>query len=575
MLYSGVAATTPRLMRTLLTVFALLCLVMLSAAQARTSVVRAAEAPLKAVIIVGPTDDLTTQNLIDAEALALVAESYGMDVRRVFHPNATWANVMANVQGANLVVFMGHGNGWPSPYTPFQENTKDGIGINPYEGGSRSNTKYYGAKIIRENWDLAPNAIVFLNHLCYAAGNGEPGMSKPSWDIARQRVDNFAAGFIAAGARTVFAYSWQTYEKVIRDLFTTTKTMQQIFETPGAYPKPYYGWIGADARMSDSVRTPGTVNYLDPDPKDGFLRAVSGDLSMTAGQWRGSESSDWTPPTFQAGPTVPQGLTATAHDDRVVKLSWQPSTMNMYGSVKYIVFRNGNKIGSAGTATTYTNQPSKVGTYNYQVKAVDPSGIGSARTDPVSVQVVEDAGSSPSPTPSPTPDTTAGPPTVPQGLTATSQPDLKVALSWQASTSYVAGTTKYRVFRNGTAIGTQTSSLTYTDQVKSPGVWVEVKSDPESLVGPDTEPPSTPTGLGTKSLDSRRISLTWNASTDNMPGPVEYIVFRGKKRLVRIGETSYVDRPASVGTYKYRIKAIDAAGNKSYFTPRVVGVAVT
>jgi hypothetical protein len=34
-----------------------------------------------------------------------------------------------------------------------------------------------------------------------------------------------------------------------------------------------------------------------------------------------------------------------------------------------------------------------------------------------------------------------------------------------------------------------------------------------------------------------------------------------------------VDRPASTGTYKYRVKAIDAAGNKSYFTPRVAGVA--
>ena len=249
-------------------------------------------APLKAVIVVGPTDSLTTQNLTDAEALAQAAESYGMDVHRIFHPNATWDTVLAEAQGANLFVYMGHGNGWPSPYAPFQENTKDGIGINPYEGGSKSNTQYHGGNQLRDSIQLAPNAIVFLNHLCYAAGNGETGMAIPNWDTAHQRNDNFAAGFLGMGARTVFAYSWQLYVKALRDLMTTDESMQEIFETPGAKPKAYYGFIGDDARMFDSVRTPGTVNYLDKDPKDGFLRAVSGDLSMTAGQWRGEESTN-------------------------------------------------------------------------------------------------------------------------------------------------------------------------------------------------------------------------------------------------------------------------------------------
>ena len=45
---------------------------------------------LKAVFIVGPTGTLTSMDLTDAESLAEVAESYGMDVRRVFFPHATW-----------------------------------------------------------------------------------------------------------------------------------------------------------------------------------------------------------------------------------------------------------------------------------------------------------------------------------------------------------------------------------------------------------------------------------------------------------------------------------------------------
>ena len=47
------------------------------------------------------------------------------------------------------------------------------------------------------------NAVVFNIHLCYAAGNGESGMAIPSDDLARERVDNFANGWLAAGAGAV------------------------------------------------------------------------------------------------------------------------------------------------------------------------------------------------------------------------------------------------------------------------------------------------------------------------------------------------------------------------------------
>ena len=71
----------------------------------------------KAVFIVGPTGSLTNTDLTDAEKMAEQAEAAGMEVHRVFFPHATWDNVLANIQNANLVVYMGHGYGWPSPYT--------------------------------------------------------------------------------------------------------------------------------------------------------------------------------------------------------------------------------------------------------------------------------------------------------------------------------------------------------------------------------------------------------------------------------------------------------------------------
>jgi len=276
-----------RLTRSLLIVAALACALVVSAMPGNIARVRGAEpVPLKAVFIVGPTDGMTQSNLVDAEALAVEAEAWGMDVRRVFFPHATWENVLANIQGANLVVYMGHGYGWPSPYTQqLTEARQNGMGLNTFDGSGPSQYTYYGANKLKESVVLAPNAIVFLNHLCYSAGNAESGMAVPTWDVARQRVDNMANGWLATGAKTVFAYSSQPFIKTIRALFSSDSTMDQIFRLPGSKPKSYFGWIGWDARYFDSVRTPGARLLMDPEPIVGFYRAITGDLNMTATQW--------------------------------------------------------------------------------------------------------------------------------------------------------------------------------------------------------------------------------------------------------------------------------------------------
>lgn len=276
------------------TILALLALIATTSFAAKVHAADATPHQLKAVFIVGPTNSLTASNLTDAESLAQVAESKGMDVRRVFFPHATWDNVLANIQGANLVVYMGHGYGYPSPYTTkLTESRQDGMGLNTYDGSGAGKYTYYGANMLKQYVHLAPNAIVFLNHLCYSAGNGEPGMALPSWDVARQRVDNMAAGWLGTGAKTVFAYGSQLFVKSLNKLFDTTSdaSMEDIFRMPGAKPTEYYGWVGWDPRKFDSVRTPGATNFMDPSLKEGWYRAVTGDLTMTASEWRvGPES---------------------------------------------------------------------------------------------------------------------------------------------------------------------------------------------------------------------------------------------------------------------------------------------
>src|SRR3954467_7194482 len=104
---------------------------------------------LIAVLVVGPSNE-TELNRTRADEFAAKAEGYGMVVKKLYSPHATWDEVRDAAQGANLVAYWGHGNGWPSQYGPFQEQTKDGLGLDPVDGNPTGETVYYGAAQIKK-----------------------------------------------------------------------------------------------------------------------------------------------------------------------------------------------------------------------------------------------------------------------------------------------------------------------------------------------------------------------------------------------------------------------------------------
>jgi hypothetical protein len=244
---------------------------------------------LRAVLIVGPSGETKT-NIDRANEFAAKAESYGMVVTKIYAPCATWDRVRDASQGANLVAYWGHGNGWPSPYGSglAGETTKDGFGLNYNCNDSMTATHYYGAAYIRDQIRLAPNSVVVLSHLCYSAGNAEPGLPIPTYDVAFQRVDNHANGFLVAGAKAVFAYGTGDAAMILDGLFKGTKSMDDIFMTPGREPRPYYGWTGYNPKYKASSRVPGNTMHLDPGVTEGFLRAITGNLAYTTAEWRGT-----------------------------------------------------------------------------------------------------------------------------------------------------------------------------------------------------------------------------------------------------------------------------------------------
>ncbi len=187
----------------------------------------AAVAP-KVAIIVGPTGGLTDFYRQDADEVAAAAVAAGASVAKAYSPEATWANVLAAVDGANVVVYMGHGNGFPNPYSSTENTDRvNGWGLNRSttdgDADNWSSTMVYcGEKALLGTLTSsdgaaqrtycsggpirpAPNWVMIYAHACYAPGAGE-GFDVPATEsVAVQRVRNYSYPALQLGAGAYFA----------------------------------------------------------------------------------------------------------------------------------------------------------------------------------------------------------------------------------------------------------------------------------------------------------------------------------------------------------------------------------
>jgi len=190
----------------------------------------------------------------------------------------------------------------------------------------------------------------------------------------------------------------------------------------------------------------------------------------------------------------------------------------------------------------------------------------------------------------PPPDTVA--PSAPAGLSATAASASQINLAWSASTDNI-GVTGYRVERCQGAgcttfaqiaapAGTTFSdtglaaSTSYSYQVRAVDAagnlsgYSNVSSANTPAAPPDTTAPTAPAALTATAVSTTQINLAWTASTDNV-GVTGYQVDRcqgvGCTTFAQIGTssvTSFSDTGLAAGTtYRYRVRATDAAGNVS------------
>ena len=186
---------------------AALCLVAALGLPAATHAV----SPTKVAIIVGPVGNLTPTYLAFAEAAAGVAEQQGAVVARAYSPNATPANVLAAVADAHVVIYFGHGSGFPSPYgglDPGRQNgwALQGPGAHGTHGdGLDGELAYFGEDWIAANARPAPGFVMIYSNTCYAPGASEGGFAPATPYEAAQRVAHYSRKVFAMGGSAYFA----------------------------------------------------------------------------------------------------------------------------------------------------------------------------------------------------------------------------------------------------------------------------------------------------------------------------------------------------------------------------------
>jgi hypothetical protein len=333
----------------------------------------AAVAP-KVAIIVGPSGSLTATNLSWGRAAAAEARHYTTNVVEVYTPRATWAKAKAAMNGASVVVYIGRGRGFPSPYsTRLNIATEDGFGLNPRSGHGNSTTRFYGEKYIRTA-NLAPNAVVILSHLAYASGGSEIGRPAPTQSVARKRVSNYAAPFLAAGATAVIADQFHAPLTYIRGIFTRDATLDTMWRTSSGH----YGHV----RAFISSRGHGVVARTDTRlSASGYYRSIVGSvLTVTASVRLGIPLATPPPPAPPSSPSagstgvygtginadtkaqIQVGGTDTSSSNNRVAHRFRASTTSAVTSVRFAQRRGAGYSGGSG------------GTMRISIRADDGSG---------------------------------------------------------------------------------------------------------------------------------------------------------------------------------------------------------
>jgi len=319
------------------------------------------------------------------------------------------------------------------------------------------------------------------------------------------------------------------------------------------------------------------VNGLSPSTTYNFeVRAVDKDGNRSADNIPASATTNPTPDSTP--PSSVQSLTATPLSAKRIELEWGKATDNI-GVDHYEIYQDGSPTPIAsvpdGGATTFRYSVlglNPLTLYTFEVKAVDAIGNKSASNATASATTLA-----------------LTDPTVPSSvydLTAQAVSTSRVKLTWSAATDNI-GVTEYQILQNGSLKsvikdnGAPTFSYyagglnpftTYTFEIvavdKEGNLSTGNNQVSVSTLAADNTAPTVPSGLTVSYNGSNRVSLAWQASSDNV-GVNKYKIYRSENGgAYKLVGTSTVASFTNAGLrsstpYSFKVSAVDAAGNES------------
>jgi subtilisin family serine protease/chitodextrinase len=170
------------------------------------------------------------------------------------------------------------------------------------------------------------------------------------------------------------------------------------------------------------------------------------------------------------------------------------------------------------------------------------------------------------------------PPTNPTNIAVSNEQDAQISLSWNASSDNV-GVTAYEIFLDGSSIGTVTGTsanvtgltactrynfgVRALDAAGNASKQAAVSGTTTGCTTADTTPPTDPTNLSVSNEQDAQISLSWNASSDNV-GVTAYEIFLDGSPIGSVtGTNADVTGLTPCTRYNFGVRALDAAGNAS------------
>ena len=290
--------------------------------------------PLKAVLIVGPIDGdygtWTQEEKANMELAANELTANGVEVHKFYTPNNDWDEIKAAADGAEFLLYRGHGVAWGSGSTP------------PVGGFYLNGNNFVSSDDIRQDLDLATNALAMI-YGCYAAGHS----GDEDYDIglteACRRVAQYSDPFFDIGAAGYysdwFGDAFQMYTRYLFQGQTLGEAYESFYDfNPNTVYRTthpdhpgldmwldkdnwygYWSYNNAFAGLSDQTLAdlfsvtviPGDLNG------DGFVG--SQDLDMVRAAW----NTAVTPGT--SGDATDDGLVNSADLD-VVRSNWGSGT---------------------------------------------------------------------------------------------------------------------------------------------------------------------------------------------------------------------------------------------------------